>query len=72
MNTVKQIKQLVSKNKRRFQEDGFDLDLSYRMDNVLAMGYLSESRESWYIKSLEDVKRFMEEQNKDHYKVYNL
>ena len=72
MNAIKLIKQLVSKNKRRFQEDGFDLELSYLMDNVLAMGYLSESMESWYIKSLEDVKRFMEEQNKDHYKVYNL
>ena len=72
MNAVKHIKQLVSKNKRRFQEDGFNLDLSYVMDNVIAMGYPSESMESMYLNSLDDVKRFLEEQHKDHFKVYNF
>ena len=66
------VKQLVSKKKRRFKEDGYDLDLSYVTDNIIAMGYPSESMESMYRNSLEDVKRFLEERHRDHYKVYNL
>ena len=66
------IKQLVSKKKRRYKADRYNLDLSYVTDKVIAMGFTSESNESIYRNSLDEVRRFLEDKHRDHYKVYNL
>ena len=42
------LKTMVSKKKRRFIEDGYNLDLTYISDRVIAMGYPSENLESMY------------------------
>lgn len=66
------IRNKVSKKKRRFKEDGFDLDLSYITPRIIAMGYPSSGAEALYRNPLSEVQRFFEERHSGHYKVYNL
>eukprot|EP01111_Echinosteliopsis_oligospora_P011059 TRINITY_DN3551_c0_g1_i1.p1 TRINITY_DN3551_c0_g1~~TRINITY_DN3551_c0_g1_i1.p1 ORF type:complete len:422 (-),score=92.73 TRINITY_DN3551_c0_g1_i1:111-1376(-) len=66
------IRNLVSKQKRRFQKYGYDLDLSYINDRIIAMGFPSESVEAAYRNPMKEVLRFLDQFHKDHYKVYNL
>ncbi|XP_040574895.1 phosphatidylinositol 3,4,5-trisphosphate 3-phosphatase and dual-specificity protein phosphatase PTEN [Lepeophtheirus salmonis] len=66
------LKTIVSKNKRRYQENGYNLDLAYISDRLIAMGYPSEKLEAMFRNSLEEVKQFLDEMHKDHYRIYNL
>ncbi|KAL4179604.1 hypothetical protein AMTRI_Chr13g88170 [Amborella trichopoda] len=83
-NAVKAVqvkaRHIVSQNKRRYQEDGFDLDMTYITENVIAMGFpagdLSSGIlgyvEGFYRNHMEEVIKFFETHHKGKYKVYNL
>uniref|UniRef100_A0A1A9WHF5 Phosphatidylinositol 3,4,5-trisphosphate 3-phosphatase and dual-specificity protein phosphatase PTEN n=1 Tax=Glossina brevipalpis TaxID=37001 RepID=A0A1A9WHF5_9MUSC len=66
------LRNVVSKQRIRYKEKGFNLDLTYVCDNIIAMGYPAEKYESMYRNRLEDVYKFLEENHRDHYKIYNL
>jgi len=66
------LKHLASKKRRRFNENGFDLDLTYIKPNIVAMAYPSEQLEVLFRNSMDEVVRFFDDRHCDHYKVYNL
>jgi len=66
------VKSLVSKKKNRFCYDGFDLDLSYITERIIAMGFPSLNLEGLYRNPLDEVQKFLNTRHTSHYKVYNL
>ena len=68
----KAARRAASKKKRRFQRDGFDLDLSYITPNIIALGYPSEGYERIYRNPIEEVESFLELFHGDKCLVINL
>ncbi|XP_023298384.2 serine-rich adhesin for platelets [Lucilia cuprina] len=66
------LRNVVSKQRIRYKEKGFNLDLAYVCDNIIAMGYPADNYESMYRNPLGDVYKFLEDNHHDHYKIYNL
>eukprot|EP01059_Diplonema_ambulator_P033173 TRINITY_DN6814_c0_g1_i1.p1 TRINITY_DN6814_c0_g1~~TRINITY_DN6814_c0_g1_i1.p1 ORF type:complete len:390 (+),score=26.85 TRINITY_DN6814_c0_g1_i1:65-1171(+) len=75
------IRRTVSQEKRRYQQDGFDLDLVYisaprvhtkGKKRIVAMGFPSTGFEAIYRNPYREVEQFLRHYHNGHYKVYNL
>lgn len=63
------MRNLVSKKRRRMLIAGYDLDMSYITDRILAMSFPAESMRAMYRNPLWQVKSALEMGHSDHYKV---
>lgn len=62
----------VSLEKRRFVGNGFNLDLAYITDRIIAMGFPSSGKEYFYRNPWKQTKKFLTHFHGENYKVYNL
>ena len=66
------VRSMVSLKKRRYQRDGFDLDLTYITDRVIAMGFPCEGRQAVIRNTMRATQNFLEMKHSGRYRVYNL
>lgn len=72
------LRTVMSKKKRRFVADGFNLDLTYITKRIIAMGYPSTGSEgltsvnSLLRNPLSEVQRFFRMKHNGGFKIYNL
>jgi protein-tyrosine phosphatase len=66
------VRGLVSKKKKRFEQYGYDLDLSYITPRIIAMGFPAESGEALYRNRMETVQHFLNQLHPGHTLVMNL
>lgn len=63
---------LVSKKKKRYEKNGYDLDLVYLTDRIIVMGFPAVGVEHMYRNPRSEIKRFLDNQHQEHYKVFNF
>jgi len=65
-------RQMISQNKRRYQQDGYDLDLTYVTKRVIATSFPSTGLTAMYRNPIEKVAKFLNDKHPRKYRIYNL
>lgn len=66
------IRRVFSKKTDRYTEEGFDLDLTYITDKIIAMSFPGTGVETVYRNGLKDVAKLLKSKHGDYYLVFNL
>jgi len=72
MSLFGKVRKLVSQDRIRFQEEGFDLDLCYVTKNIVAMSMPSTGMTAMWRNNIEDIKRLLESRHPQSYLIFNL
>ncbi|KAH3757844.1 Phosphatidylinositol-3,4,5-trisphosphate 3-phosphatase and dual-specificity protein phosphatase PTEN [Pelomyxa schiedti] len=72
MSLLKSVRKLVSRDRLRYQANGFDLDLSYITDNILAMSFPSSGVTAVWRNHIDEVVRLLEANHTDRFMIWNL
>ena len=67
------VEKMVSGKRRRLEETGRNLDLSYITDRVIGMSFpASTFKEQLYRNNIEKVAEFFNEKHNEAYMIYNM
>ena len=67
------IRSKVSGPRKRFKEDGYNIDLSYIcMNRIIVMSYPASGAKSMWRNDIKEVRRFLEEKHLGHFYVFNV
>jgi protein-tyrosine phosphatase len=66
------LKEKVSGEAVRYKKDGYNLDITYITDRVLAMSFPASGLEQYYRNNIKKVVNFLDEKHGSRYKIYNL
>ena len=66
------VRALVSRKKIRYNEGGFDLDLTYITPRIIALGAPSEGSDALFRNPLAEVQRFLESRHAGKYWLFDL
>ncbi|KAK5579463.1 hypothetical protein RB653_009146 [Dictyostelium firmibasis] len=69
---VKAVRKTISADKNRYENEEYDLDLTYITERVIAMSFPADGVESAYRNSIYDVSKLLNTAHRDHYLIYNL
>jgi len=66
------LRRKCAEKRRRYQWNGFDLDLSYITSRVIAMGFPGTGRQGLFRNPHSEVARFLKWAHDGHFRIYNL